>query len=229
MNPQRIRTRIPRFLERYLWFFEAAIEASVSFFAASQLSGARVLDAGAGETKHKNYFKHCRYVGVDLAVGDSAWNYSQLDVQCDLTALPFRSDCFDACLNVVTLEHVCHPALVLQELGRTLRPGGKLLLVAPQDWEMHQAPNDYFRYTRHGIEFLLSQAGFTAIEVQPQGGYFRLMGRRMLNGMQFFPGLWALPAGLILFPAGILFPLFDKLDQKRDFTLGYICTAVKAS
>ncbi len=227
VNRQRIRTLVPRFLERYLWFFEAAIEDSVARLAAGQPAGARVLDAGAGESQHKKYFHHCLYTAVDLAVGDSGWDYTQLDVLCDLTALPFASSRFDACLNVVTLEHVRQPERVLRELGRTLRPGGRLVLVAPQDWEIHQAPNDYFRYTRHGIEYLLGQAGFTMIEVQPQGGYFRLMGRRMLNGIQFFSGLWAIPAALILLPAGMLFPLLDRLDQKRDFTLGYICTAVK--
>ena len=69
-----------------------------------------MLDAGAGERVHARYFARQRYVAVDLAVGDADWNYGKLDAIADLTALPFPSDCFAACINIVTLEHVREPA-----------------------------------------------------------------------------------------------------------------------
>lgn len=228
MSYQSLRKRLPRFLERYLWHFESAIDDAVSQFAASLPAGSRVLDAGAGEGQYRTHFAHTRYVGIDLAVGDVKWNYSRLDVLGDLTAMPFATGTFDGCLNVVTLEHVREPGRVLDELARTLRTGGRLLLVVPQDWEVHQAPHDYYRYTRYGVRHLLEKAGFAEIVVEAGGGYFRLMGRRMLNGIGFFKGLWMLPAALVLAPAGLLFPLFDGFDSNRDFTLGYICTARKA-
>lgn len=227
MNPSRIRRRLPRFLDRYLWFFENAIEDAVARLGRTLPAGARVLDAGAGESRHRALFPGRRYVAIDLAVGDAAWDYSELDLLGDLEALPFADATFDACLNVVTLEHVRNPSAVLGELARALRPGGELLLVVPQDWEVHQAPHDFYRYTRYGVEHLLRQAGFEAIRIEAGGGYFRLMGRRMLNGLRFFPGLWALPAAVVLAPAGLLFPLLDGLDRRRDFTLGYLCTARK--
>lgn len=227
MSYDHLRKRLPRFLERYLWRFENEMEDAVAGFASSLAPGARLLDAGAGEGKYRHLFSHARYTGVDLAVGDRAWDYTRIDVLCDLAALPFVAGCFDAAINIVTLEHVRDPAGVLKELGRALRPGGRLLLAAPQDWEVHQAPNDYFRYTRYGVRHLLEEAGFAEIAVQPGGGYFRLMGRRMLNGIQFFRGLWRIPAALVLGPAGLLFPLFDGLDRERNFTLGYLCTATK--
>lgn len=229
MNLEALRRRLPRFLERYVWHFENAIERAVSEVAAAVEPGARVLDAGAGEGRYRPYFRHARYVGLDLGVGDASWDYSRLDVVADLSELPFAQASFDAAINIVTLEHVREPARVMSELGRVLRPGGRLLLVAPQDWEVHQAPNDYYRYTRYGLQYLLQRAGFEAIQVEPCGGYFRLMGRRLLNGVQFFRGLWLLPALLLLVPAGLVFPVFDKLDRHQNFTLGYICRALKAS
>lgn len=227
MTPGTLRHRLPRWLDRYLWFFEAAIGDEVARFGQSLPPGARVLDAGAGEGQYAGHFRHCNYTGADLGVGDTAWDYTQLHVLCDLTALPFQSGAFDACLNVVTLEHVRRPEAVVTELGRALKPGGRLILVAPQDWEVHQAPHDFFRYTRYGLQHLLEVAGFTDIRIQAGGGYFRLMGRRMLNGIALFPGFWKLPAALLLGPAGVLFPLFDRLDRDRNFTLGYICWATK--
>ena len=71
----------------------------------------------------------------------------------------------------------------------------------------------------------LENAGFTEIEIHPVGGYFRLLARRLLNGLQFFPPLLLLPAALLLVPPALLLPLLDFLDRDRNFTLGYVCTA----
>lgn len=218
---------MPGWLRRYVLHFETSANARVSSFSRMLPCGALVLDAGAGETAHAPYFQNQRYVGVDLGVGDAAWNYRRLDALGDLTSLPFRDECFLGCINVVTLEHIREPAQALCEIYRTLAPGGQLLLVAPHEWEVHQSPHDYFRYTRHGLAYLLEKAGFTQYTIEPVGGYFRLLARRLLNGLQFFPGLWVLPAALILIPPALILPALDFLDKRRDFTLGYICLARK--
>jgi len=220
---------LPAFLRRYLLHFEFAAEQAVRDFAGSLPTGARVLDAGAGEGIYRHHFTRQRYLGLDLGIGDSNWNYRHLDVIGDLAALPFPDGAFDACLNIVTLEHVREPVRVLREIARALAPGGRLLLVVPQDWEVHQAPHDYFRYTRFGCAWLLDQAGFESVEIRPVGGYFRLLSRRLLNGLQFFPGILFPLAALFLAPPALAAPWFDRLDRRRDFTLGYLCTAYKRS
>ena len=232
MSYSALARRLPGFLRRQVLHFEWAIEDGVTRFATELPHGSRVLDAGAGEGQYARLFREHRYCGVDLGVGDAAWNYRRLDAIADLTALPFRDGCFAACINIVTLEHVREPARALREMARTLAPGGVLLLVAPHEWEVHQAPHDYFRYTRYGLEYLLGAAGMTDIRIDPVGGYFRLTSRRLLNGLQFFTGGWRwlffLPAAILLTPPALLLPLFDGLDRDRNFTLGYICTARKS-
>jgi SAM-dependent methyltransferase len=224
-----IEHRLPRFLRRYLLHFESAIDEALASFAASLAPGARVLDAGAGERIHAKYFDRSRYVAVDLAIGDSTWDYGKLDAVADLTALPFAAGCFDACINIVTLEHVREPGCALHEIARALAPGGRLLLVVPHEWEVHQSPHDYYRYTRHGVAYLLERAGFGDFAIEPVGGYFRLCSRRLLNGLQFFHGLWFFIAAMFLAPPALVLPWFDSLDRERNFTLGYICTARKRS
>lgn len=220
---------MPRPLRRWVQHFEASIEDAVSEFAASLPDGARVLDAGAGEGSYRGHFKRHRYCGFDLGIGDATWNYSGLDAVGDLSALPFRDDSFDACLSVVTLEHVREPQRVVCEMARTLTPGGRMLIVAPLEWEEHQQPHDYFRYTRYGLEMLMSQAGLTEISITSVGGFFRLLSRRLFNGLQFFPGPLVLLAAIFLVPPALVLPLFEPLDRRKNFTLGYICSARKSS
>jgi SAM-dependent methyltransferase len=223
-----IERRLPGFLRNYLLHFESAIEQAVTRFSSELPPGALVLDAGAGEMSHARFFSKQRYIGVDLAVGDASWDYGKLHAIADLTALPFRDASFDASINIVTLEHVREPACALREIARTLKPGGRLLLIVPHEWEVHQAPHDYFRYTRHGVAYLLDRAGFHDHRILAAGGYFRLCSRRLLNGLQFFKGPWFLLAALFLVPPALIVPWFDSLDHDRNFTLGYICSAKRS-
>lgn len=233
MRYSRLAKLLPRPLRGYVLHFEAEIERAVAAFARTLPEGARVLDAGAGEGQYRPWFHRQRYVGVDLGVGDPRWRYDGLDVIADLACLPLATSSLDAALNIVTLEHVREPKTVLQELARALKPGGRLLLIVPHEWEVHQAPHDYYRYTRYGVEYLLNEAGLINGEARAVGGYFRLMARRLLNGLQFFTGgfRWVgfLPAALCLVPPALILPLLDRLDRDRNFTLGYICTAKKGA
>ena len=229
MNYQAIERRLPRFLRRHILHFESAIDNSLTAFASGIPEHARVLDAGAGEGVHARYFLRNRYVAIDLGIGDASWDYRKLDAIADLNFLPFRDASFEACINVVTLEHLREPACALQEMERALKPGGYLLLIVPHEWEVHQSPHDYYRYTRHGVAYLLEKAGFAEFDIQPVGGYFRLISRRLLNGLQFFPGPLFFVAALFLAPPALLLPWFDSLDRERKFTLGYICIARKRS
>jgi SAM-dependent methyltransferase len=225
----RARDLLPAPIRRYVMHFEESITDAVSTFAGSLAPGARVLDAGSGEGNYKSHFAAQRYCGLDLGVGDATWDYSRLDCIGDLSALPFRDAVFDACLNVVTLEHVRDPARVIEELARTLHAGGRILLIAPHEWEEHQQPHDYFRYTRYGLEYLMQRAGFVEISIQPVGGFFRLLSRRMLNALQFFPGPLMVLAAVFFVPPALVLPLFEPLDRRQNFTLGYICSARKSS
>jgi SAM-dependent methyltransferase len=231
MSYSTIAYRLPRTLRRHVLHFECEIEDAIASFARHLPEDARILDAGAGQGQYAHFFEGRRYCGVDLAVGDTAWDYGRLDAIADLTALPFPNATFAAALHIVTIEHLREPACALAELARTLVPGATLLIAAPHEWEVHQAPYDYFRYTRYGLAYLLEKTGFEVREIHASGGYFRLLARRLLNGLQFFTGglrwLGFFPAAILAVPPALILPFLDFLDQDRNFTLGYICTARK--
>jgi SAM-dependent methyltransferase len=235
LNPRVRRTAervLPKFLLRALDPFEALVSQRLSAFAKEMLDGSLVLDAGAGECRYAPLFKAHRYVAIDSSVGDTAWDYSKLDVIGDLEQVPLPADAFDAVISVVVLEHTRRPQQAVEEMARVMRPHGKLFLVVPNQWEVHQAPNDFFRFTQYGITHLLTVSGLRVLKIEPVGGFFWLMSRRCVNALTFFQGGIKWPIFILLAPflglfLPVLFYFADSLDRQRDFTLGYICIGEK--
>lgn len=224
------RAILPSFLRTRLDPFHARIEESLAEFARALPPGARVLDAGAGESPFRSLFSRQSYVGVDNAQGDPTWDYSRLSTLADLTALPFAGGSFDAVISIVVLEHVSDPAAALRELRRILRNPGRLFIAVPQFWELHQEPFDFYRYTRHGLEHLLRAAGFRVLRLEPTGGYFQLVGKLSIDLLQFFQKGVRLVGFVLLAPLfGFAIPLLcyylDKLDRKKDFAVGLVAVA----
>jgi len=201
--------------------------------AASRLSERHlVLDAGAGESRHKEYFHRTRYIALDTGYGDSEWDYSGLDICGDLGNIPLRNCSVDCILCMVVLEHTQNPRQVLKEFGRILKPEGTLFMVVPFLWEEHQIPHDYFRFTRYGVRSLFESGPFRLDLVSPIGGFFWLCARRSIALLSFFQRGWR----WILFPFlapffGLLFPLalyfMDGLDREKSYSLGFRIRATK--
>ena len=218
---------VPSGLYEKLDPFEAAIEKFVREIAAGIPAGKRVLDAGAGEGRFKSYFAHTEYVGIDFAQGDASWDYSKLDAIARLEELPFPNLSFDHVVSIVVLEHTPQPWRVIEEFRRVLKPGGMVHVVVPHMWEEHQKPYDFFRFTSSRIRYLMERAGIRIRKIQPVGGFFWQLGRRLMGVLAFTQSGWR----WLLFPLlapffGILLPLccyyLDTLDQDRAYTLGFI-------
>lgn len=98
---------------------------------------ARVLDAGCGRGGVIESYWH----EVKQAVGLDADLASLKEHRCleqrvrgDLAWLPFPAACFDLILCSWLMEHLVRPEAVFAEVGRVLKPGGHLVLLAPNAW-----------------------------------------------------------------------------------------------
>jgi len=131
----------------------------------------RVLDVGGGRAPYAHLFQKegALYVVLEsniLSVGSSSPRF----VVGDALALPFRPASFDIVLLTEVLEHIAEPKQALVQCARMLRPGGFVIVTAPQYWHVHGWSSDYYRYTRHGLEYLCSCAGFDVVRMVPMGG-----------------------------------------------------------
>ena len=96
--------------------------------------GGRLLDVGCG----RGGVVELVWEAAALAVGlDPDWRSlaeqrTPLRLACGLgEAIPFAAAQFDLVLAVWVLEHLPRPAVVLGEIARVLRPGGRLICLTP--------------------------------------------------------------------------------------------------
>ena len=201
--------------------------------AADRLpTGTLLLDAGAGECAYKRFFTHCRYLAMDLGVGETAWNYANLDSFARLDGLPLADDCLDAVLCTQVIEHLEWPRESLAEFRRVLKLGGTLYLTAPMAQAEHQVPYDFFRYTSFGLRAICEDAGFRSIEIAPLGGLPARMAYELPRILRLFPGsgfrsgrvrlggVLALPVKAVTFLAVRFLQRIllwaDRFDRARD-------------
>jgi SAM-dependent methyltransferase len=94
-----------------------------------------------------------------------------LDVECDLSeSLPLRSGEFDTIILSDVLEHLPDPAFCWSEMGRLLVAGGKVILNVPFFYHVHEAPFDFYRYTRFALQRFAEREGFEVVTLEPIGG-----------------------------------------------------------
>jgi SAM-dependent methyltransferase len=78
--------------------------------------------------------------GVDYVTADL--DPTGVDVQLDITAMPFADGEFDAIICSHVLEHVSDDRAAMSELARVLRPGGWLLVLVPLDAHRERTHED---------------------------------------------------------------------------------------
>lgn len=204
-------------------------------------AGSRILDAGAGELRNRQLCTHLEYVSQDFCQYDGrgdgtglhggAWDTSRIDVVCDITAIPEPDDSFDVVLCSEVLEHVPDPTNALDEFGRLLKPGGKLILTAPFASMVHMAPYHYCSgFSRYWYEHHLPSRGLKIEELTANGDWFSCCEQelRRLGSTARHRGDWAWPAAYLLGMFGALYFRARGGRSAKDMAcFGWHCTAVK--
>ena len=187
-------------------------------------AGMRVLDIGSSIG---SYDKRGEFRGARGRIAKAA-SYVSLDIDAaarpgvvgDAHALPFGDGAFDVVLANNVIEHLHDPAKGVAEMHRVLAAHGQVLYTIPFLYPVHEAPHDYTRFTRYGLQRLFR--GFSAAEVHARGGFFSTLAQliflltRALDSVKLggvmraicYPGLW-------------LVVRLDRFDRTDAFTRVY--------
>jgi ubiquinone/menaquinone biosynthesis C-methylase UbiE len=212
--------------------------------AAAMPAGSRVLDVGAGIGQYRALFSHCDYRAHDFGLEPATvGQYTSLDYQSDITAIPVPDASFDAVLCTEVLEHVAEPIAAIKEMARVLRPGGSLLISAPLGSHLHQEPYHFYGgYTPHWYSRFLPEAGCDITAIESNAGFFSFFGQEAQRFSEYLRprhtrrlglgrSLVATAVWLAMLPASHALPLvgrvFDRWDLERIATVGYHVVAVK--
>jgi SAM-dependent methyltransferase len=193
-----------------------------------------VYDLGCGDEPYKDIIEKYadKYIGVDWG---NSFHKQKMDITADLNKpLPILNNVADTVVSFQVMEHLCEPQSFLNEAYRILKPNCYILLTVPFQWWVHEAPYDYYRYTRYGLKYLFQKAGFKEVKVTASSGFwltwilkFNYHSRRFIRGPR--PIKWLIK--FILIPIWFLgqkvAPVLDKYDRNENETSGYIVIAKK--
>lgn len=213
-------------------------------FASLIPDGAFVLDAGSGDAPYKSLFQYTQYESADFERVDK--KYAQSTYVCDLKSIPVEDCRYDFIVFNQVMEHLPEPKLVLAELYRVLKEGGKMIYTGPFFYEEHEKPYDFYRYTQFGLRYLFGSAGYEIERLDWLEGYFGTVGYQLKCMSRYLP--WKpshLNCGVIgygLMPVMVLLKsifsvcsvFFHRLETRSKFQMkghpkNYIVIATKPS
>jgi SAM-dependent methyltransferase len=166
MHPEEFR-EMQALEESHFWFAGKRLLLRVLLERAGGARG-RVLDVGCGTGGILlSLARDGAVVGIDreaLALRFCRDKGLRAVVRGSASALPFADGSFDACVSFDVLEHVDDEQLLLGELRRVLRPGGRALISVPAFralWSQHDETLEHRRrYRRSELLAQVRQAGF---------------------------------------------------------------------
>jgi SAM-dependent methyltransferase len=190
----------------------------------------RLLDLGCGKVPF--YALYREYVSETVCVdwSKSLHGSDHLDAECDLTKdLPFADASFDSIILSDVLEHIPTPDRLWREMGRLLKPGGKLLLSVPFFYWLHEEPYDYYRYTKYALRRFAEATGFEIILIKELGGAPEIVVDIFSKSiLRFGPiGAWTAVALQAACRRLVASPLGARISEKtaKQFPLGYFMIA----
>jgi SAM-dependent methyltransferase len=146
------------------YWFERALARELRAFAASASADAVAVDFGCGARPYARYLAgfRGRQIGIDVYLG------ARVNVVYDGRRLPLADGCADLVFSASVFEHVADLDTALAEIGRVLRPGGRLVAAVPFINHAHGTPYDYHRPTRFDWQRRLAAAmPGAAVSVRP--------------------------------------------------------------
>lgn len=142
----------------HFWYRARKMQLSI-WFQGLKKSNLQVLDLGSatgGNTLHIASLGHIVTSAEFSDIGIQIQRSKGIQVvQADARKLPFEDESFDVVICLDVMEHIEEDFLVISEISRVLRSGGRFLISVPEDpklWSSHDVSvNHVRRYTRNSL------------------------------------------------------------------------------
>ncbi|MFC1585602.1 class I SAM-dependent methyltransferase [Fibrobacterota bacterium] len=131
-----------------------------------------VCDIGCGTKPYQDFIlPHCdKNFGIDHV--NSLHESDQVDVYATAYNTGLKSESVDVVFSSAVLEHLEEPGMFMSEAHRILKKDGTIIVGTPLFWHLHEKPRDFYRYTRYGLEYLLTKSNFKVEEIIPLSGFW---------------------------------------------------------
>jgi len=191
---------------------------------AAPLIHGRVLDVGAGEAdRYGGSFDVESYLRMDVS------HAPHVDIVGSIYEIPAEVGIVNSIVCTQVFEHLSDPFRAVKEISRVLERGGTVLVTVPQTNELHEEPNDFFRYTSYGLKSLFESAGFETIFEEQRGGFFSTISQMQIRYCIDRFGLYRRPflgrifgvAARLSGRLAILFDSWDKSKANRKHAIGW--------
>lgn len=169
----------------------------------------------------------------DEGLQSKLWDTSHIDLVIDITTIPAPDGSFDAILCSEVLEHVPEPTHALDEFARLLKPGGRLILTAPFDSNVHIAPYHCCSgFSKYWYQHHLTLRGFEIETLIANGDWYALLQLKIsrLGGLEHQRGNWAWPLAHAHALLGLAYMKVRAKSYAEDLAcFGLQCVAVKST
>ncbi len=105
----------------------------------------------------------------------------------DILKLKIKKKHFDYILIPNLLHHIFDYELLFKNCKKLLKKRGKLYIFEPLLRELHQKPDDYFRFTPYSLEMTLKKMKFKNFNVRYSGGAFTATSYCWDQALQYIP------------------------------------------
>ena len=190
----------------------------------------KILDLGCGENPYYHSDISGQIVCADIK------KTSKTHLVSDADKLPFKANSFDKVISVNSFYYFKNPFEVAKSINRILKKDGKLILIVPFFYPMHDVPDDKYRFTEYGLRTILEN-NFKIEKIETIGGVFNhpsvilhslIKGMPLLFSKNFRNFVKVLV--YILWPFYIIaqiFSILDIFDKTKRFPTYYFVVARK--
>lgn len=203
----------------------------LGIFLAKHKTEQKILDLGSSRGPYRDLFPNALTVDIDAS--------ARPDIIADAHNMNMLKDGeFEIILCTEMLEHLYNPFKGIEEMARVLKSGGKLILTTRFVYPIHEAPNDYFRFTKYGLQKLL-EPYFNQIVIEEEAGTIETLAILLQRigfqtetlGMKWPKVIWHIKAKILLLFKSILTKEYGDIRnekvEKSILVSGYYVTAIK--